>query len=210
MKGILSVAAIAASVSLAFSAGAQDIVKIESNASLNIGGVHAAVIHFTPEWNYTSFDFGATCDAGYPKASEAKGVFKVKNGEFAFSESVKGSVYTASLKSASGVESNGIALEFKLPAANFAGTSINVDGTDVALPQEVATDNCVLNGGESFTSITIPVGNGKLVAKDCSGRFCIQDDRKYDNTNFVLRIFFTQNEGSVKDSSLSVKFEKSN
>ncbi len=224
MKGTAFFASLAASAAILLPSvsNAEDFVKIYDNASMDAAGVSVSVMHFTPSWTYSSFDSGATLDSGYPKSadglSEAKGTFKLQGGSvFSFQESLKAGSspstlsYSASLKSDSGIESQDIAIEFRLPAATYAGSSLTIDGVQLALPKEQSGDDFMLYTASSFKSISIPSNGASLIIKDCnSGKIVVQDDRKFGIPSLVLRISFSSYEGSVKDSSLSLTFEKGN
>lgn len=187
-------------------------LSVDKWGEIKAGDAEISVIHFGPGWNSAMpGERNFAPDKGYPQNSAknwtSKGVFETKSGKFSLEETVTMNAaddftVNISLKADAPVETNELALMISLPTEKFAGRVLKTDDSTVTFPAEFSEDKAVLLRKDSLSSFSIQCQDFRLVISGGKG-LLVQDDRKYKQDNYGLRIKFEPSNGQIKDASIS-------
>lgn len=193
-------------------------ILVETTGVIRIeGGIWTEILHFGP--NYAC--------AGHEKNIDEEGTiaegtlnlaanFKVKDGnQFQLTEKVAKAGdaavdFNASVKSEGGIATEEMSLALNIPVEGFKGKTITAGDKSLVLPEELPKGGNFLGWFPDRTELSIPLPNGKTLAVTSNGQFnfLVQDQRKWNNPSYQLRIHFTPaKDESLKESSLTLKFE---
>lgn len=199
--------------------GSSTLQELKNNdfGEIKLNHVTMSLIHYGEKFQSSSPSLKGmfTHASGSPQydshASVIKGVWKTSGGSFEMKQTLtllKKGEYSmkVELKSGNPVKTNDLALELRLPTANFAGQSISVDNAVIKLPENFGGKTFLLDKQFDNGKIEIPMGNGKLEFTGIS-RAHLQDNRRYQQQNFALRLRFSPWKGDLSTSSIMVYFK---
>ena len=175
---------------------------------MTLGGVRAAVKIYDQQWRSTlqgakSVRCEPTYPARYGKLFKLDGTLQFSGTEgFTFQQRLTETAadtvdYSFTLKSPEGIPCRSVALSLRLPARDFEGKKLLIDGKPVAIasvsrPFRNVERVELMNGDRRI------IFTGKLTVG-------IQDHRGNSMQEFSLRLLFTPNGGTIREAKLSTK-----
>ena len=189
--------------------------QVGDEGSIKTADASIAVIHFGANWSSSTIQSQGNInpDQGYPIADKEgfslKGAFAVKDGVFHIDERIAKSgpdeiELSVSLKSDAPIPTNELALLLRLPVEKFAGRKITVDGGNSTFPAEYEENSASILSKPSFNSLSLQCQDFKLCGSAGDG-IIIQDDRKYKQPFYSIRIRLPLPSGEVASSSIKLK-----
>lgn len=188
-------------------------LQVNDNGVLTCSGLTMSVSHHGPGWKSKTQDSVLSAKAGQPVRADGEftlhGKLVVDSGqECDFKEKVVGLAtdtvnYQASVQVPEGVQTNELALRIKLPMDKYAGKKLQVDDTEITLPETFDKAKWLRLSRPLAKKVSVPVDGAKLTF---TGEFplFLQDDRPYGANSYSLRICFTPARGLIKDASLAL------
>ena len=180
--------------------------------SLEFGnGVNLTVMHYNDQWKMSVMDKNYFRPDTVPLTEMNRnlnwtGEWTVKGGQFHVSEIITpdsggGLGIIATFSNPAPVPTNNLGFNLSLPADDMSGRTIIMDGVQIRLP-EVA-DKIVLTQQKAVRRIVILVNERML---ELRGEFeaLIQDNRKFGNNSFSLRIYGVPASGRLTESRLAL------
>ena len=183
-------------------------IEVEDSGAMMLGGVRAAVKIYDQQWRSTlqgakSVRCEPTYPARYGKLFKLDGTLQFSGTEgFTFQQRLTETAadtvdYSFTLKSTEGIPCRSVALSLRLPARDFEGKKLLIDGKPVAIasvsrPFRNVERVELMNGDRRI------IFTGKLTVG-------IQDHRGNSMQEFSLRLLFTPNGGTIREAKLSTK-----
>lgn len=120
-------------------------------------------------------------------------------------------LYFAVVKSATGISTEELSLAFTLPVADYAEKTLTASGKTLLLPKDYLDDKSFLGWFPDVAELLIPMPDGKTLRISSPGTlsFLVQDNRKWQNPTYVVRIRFTPTTPGklLTESGIKLKFE---
>lgn len=188
-----------------------------ANGTFNFGGTYCFVIHYSQNWSGVDQQIGFAPEAGYPRQEGesllVKGTWSPNGASFGWDQTVTKIdahtlSYDVSLKSATPVPTNALALGINLPPDLYSGQRLIVDGEPVKLPVDPATPaNAIIFPERIVNTIEIATPTGHITI-DGPVPVLVQDNRAYGGDVYYIRLGFTPGSGAITDATLKLKFRQ--
>lgn len=218
---------IAGAIILAFAAGAfaqtqpsddTDIApgfKLRTSGGIDIGDMYLEVVQFDTNWKETEEHdvFKPTAQpATRPSSKVLTGDFATPEGSFTLTEQIDpsdaGVHFSAEMSSDKEIATNELSVAISLPVTTFGGKQITIDQQPLTMPQEPAKKGePQIFDKEGVQEIDLPTPAGTLQITGTDLSILVQDDREWGDQRYALRLHFSPNDGSIKDSKIDFQMK---
>ena len=198
-------------------------IKINEDGSFNLAGIKSTILFYDANWEATPTANHLRPDAGFPQITKdawrLEGRYAVSPvGTFHLEQTMTrvaaGSVsYRVHLKAegreggkgkeGEAIKTNTLCLSLSLPVDRYAGQKMIADQTPVLLPASFKQPILFNKGG--VNRLILP-GENLEVQIDGPANIMVQDNRKWDASDFVIRIMFTPGGPEIAEADLQLRF----
>jgi len=190
-------------------------LKISKNGSMQVDNAKISIVHYGKDWRGNSQSTSSIKpDKNYPELDEnswiLKGLFLTADNEaFSINQNIKklsdSSIsYEASLFNQEGIFSEALAIQLEIPVNGMAGREVNINENKIKLPVDYDENKWLLFSSGNIKKVSIPLNSGRLsIEGDYS--LLIQDNRKFDNTSYSIRLAMSPSKGVIKESFINLK-----
>lgn len=197
---------------------AENIFTSDSSSAVKVDGISFRLTHWNPAWSMTpqsesTLSFPGEAGSTVPgRGNVRNGVFRVRDGEYQVTEAVDLSKpgtakLSFGLTNPAGIDAASVAVVATLPLKMFENRQILFNGKNVSFGPEFNDKNWQTWVAKSNrpTEVILPLKSGKLVI---TGNFSaqLQDNRRFDRTNWELRLQFTPGSGKFKKARFDAVF----
>ncbi len=174
------------------------------------GLVHGRIVFFDSNWKMCD-QSPSTILSPAKNGNQFTATFVLHdNAKMALKESAivdNGGVrYSVALRSFAGsVNAKQVSLALTLPVDKYAGRTVQINGQPQTLPVDFGK---VTLSSARVSRVSIPMSSGNLVVSaDNEFVYLIQDNRKYNSSNYELRFLLAPSSGDITEASINLKFE---
>ncbi len=190
-------------------------IKVDNKGIVYFGNISMSLKHFDKKWSYSiqkgnGFRVSSRNVDNGNTSIKAKWNLSASDSFFDVTENVRKAgpakwEYSAVLESASGVPTNILCVSIDIPADVCAGKTIQVDGTEVKLPQKYEKMTIFRKYG--VKDLVLNLGSPGLQLKG-NMNLVLQDNRKFKSEVLELRIMCSPENGNITSSKVAFNIEQ--
>ena len=186
-------------------------VTVKPGGDMQIEEILVSIVFFSPEWSCSRQGYTSIIQASQHTEDAQRwtldGAFHPKGELVPFSLRQEmtqvdgGFSYAVRLKHPSGLKSNTLALDVRLPVAFYEEKRVFFDDEALLLEPKVFEKSVTKKG---IRKIRFPVSRG-AVAFEGNFQVFVQDGRRTNHPYFRFRLMFSESRGVIRDSSLDAR-----